>query len=103
MKWYKGSYEFYRFESREYPNPKKFFTVPKLFVDVSRNIIAAKYLKHFNLEIFVEFQESACDERTVVLRDVHADMSGYYKCEVTTAELYEMVERKHYIQVVRKF
>ena len=39
----------------------------------------------------------------MVLRDVHADMSGYYKCEVTTQELYDTVQEKHYLQVVRKF
>ena len=39
----------------------------------------------------------------MVLRDVHADMSGYYKCEVTSQELYETVEKKDYLLVVRKF
>ena len=47
-------------------------------------------------------QEYGCDAKTVVLRDVHADMSGYYTCEVTTQELYETVTKRHYLQVVRK-
>ena len=28
-------------------------------------------------------QKQSCDDDTVVLRDVHADMSGYYTCEVS--------------------
>ena len=38
----------------------------------------------------------------MILRDVHADMSGYYKCEVTTSEMYETDEKRQYLLVVRK-
>ena len=47
-------------------------------------------------------QEHLCDSKSVVLRDVHADMSGYYTCEVTTQVIYETVQMKHYLLVVRK-
>ena len=63
---------------------------------------------HFNIfggntNFLNEMQEYSCDSKSVVLRDVHADMSGYYKCEVTSQELYETVEKKDYLLVVRKF
>ena len=32
-------------------------------------------------------QKQSCDDDTVVLRDVHADMSGYYTCEVSQKSL----------------
>eukprot|EP00090_Calanus_glacialis_P019525 TRINITY_DN29980_c0_g1_i1.p1 TRINITY_DN29980_c0_g1~~TRINITY_DN29980_c0_g1_i1.p1 ORF type:complete len:305 (-),score=33.92 TRINITY_DN29980_c0_g1_i1:178-1092(-) len=78
VKWYKGSHEFYRYYPRNYPEPKKFFVLPKLYLN-----------------------EYSCDAKSVVLRDVHADMSGYYTCEVTTQELYETVTKKHYLLVVQ--
>ena len=34
VKWYKGSHEFYRYYPRNYPEPKKFFVLPKLFLSV---------------------------------------------------------------------
>ena len=48
-------------------------------------------------------QRGSCDAKSVVLREVHADMSGYYTCEVTTQVIYETVQQKHYLLVVRKW
>ena len=50
----------------------------------------------------LSLQERECDDHRVILRDVHADMSGYYKCEVTTSEMYETDEKRQYLLVVRK-
>ena len=47
-------------------------------------------------------QRGSCDAKSVVLREVHADMSGYYTCEVTTQVIYETVQQKQYLLVVRK-
>ena len=97
VKWYKGSHEFYRYYPRNYPEPKKFFVLPKLYLNVG-------YCRAICFRnIFPFFQEYSCDAKSVVLRDVHADMSGYYTCEVTTQELYETVTKKHYLLVVRKY
>ena len=35
LKWYKGTYEFYRYEPGNYPEQKKFFSLPELYLDVS--------------------------------------------------------------------
>lgn len=78
VKWYKGSHEFYRYDPRSYPEPKKFFVLQKLYLN-----------------------EQLCDSKSVVLKDVHADMSGYYTCEVTTQVIYETVQMKHYLLVVQ--
>ena len=43
-----------------------------------------------------------CDAKSVVLRDVHVNMSGYYTCMVTTQIIYETVYMMHYLLVVRK-
>ena len=48
-------------------------------------------------------QRGSCDAKSVVLREVHADMSGYYTCEVTTQVIYETVQQKQYLLVVRKW
>jgi len=78
VKWYKGSHEFYRYHPGNYPDERKYFALPRLFLN-----------------------KQSCDGDTVVLRDVHADMSGYYTCEVTTAGLYETVQEKQYLLVVQ--
>jgi len=78
VKWYKGTHEFYRYHPGNYPDEKKYFALPRLFLN-----------------------KQSCDDDTVVLRDVHADMSGYYTCEVTTAGLYETVQEKQYLLVVQ--
>ena len=48
-------------------------------------------------------QQSRCDSRSVVLTDVHADMSGYYTCEVTTQKTFETVQARQYLLVVREY
>ena len=35
--------------------------------------------------------------------NVHADMSGYYMCEVTTQRTFETVTDKQYLLVVREY
>ena len=39
----------------------------------------------------------------MVLTDVHADMSGYYTCEVTTQKTFETVTARQYLLVVREY
>ena len=39
----------------------------------------------------------------MVLVNVHADMSGYYTCEVTTQRTFETVYAKQYLLVVREY
>lgn len=97
VKWYKGSHEFYRYDPRSYPDPKKFFVLQKLYLNVSW------ILKVSHSLAWPQSQEHLCDSKSVVLRDVHADMSGYYTCEVTTQVIYETVQMKHYLLVVRKW
>ena len=48
-------------------------------------------------------QEHRCDSKSVVLVNVHADMSGYYTCEVTTKRTFETVYAKQYLLVVREY
>ena len=38
-----------------------------------------------------------------MLTNVHADMSGYYTCEVTTQRTFETVYAKQYLLVVREY
>ena len=98
MKWYKGSHEFYRYQPRNYPDQKQFFVLPKLYLDVSisRTEILCNLIKSL-------LQKSRCDSRSVVLTDVHADMSGYYTCEVTTQKTFETVTARQYLLVVREY
>ena len=98
MKWYKGSHEFYRYQPRNYPDQKQFFVLPQLYLDVSipRTEILCNFIKSF-------LQKSRCDSRSVVLTDVHADMSGYYTCEVTTQKTFETVQARQYLLVVREY
>jgi len=78
VKWYKGQHEFYRYFPRDWEQPKRFFLPPGLTLD-----------------------KRGCDEASVLLTSVHADMSGFYTCEVTTEELFETVSQRHFLQVVQ--
>ena len=100
LKWYKGTYEFYRYEPRNYPQQKKFFSLPELYLDVSIGKIEISLKLYFPLP---PLQEQRCDSKSVVLVSVHADMSGYYTCEVTTQRTFETVTAKQYLLVVREY
>ena len=100
-----------RYHPGNYPDEKKYFALPRLFLNVSVGCEKEKPLlleglgvtweillkDGFDLPIYqcdwcVEFdwsssQKQSCDDDTVVLRDVHADMSGYYTCEVSQKSL----------------
>ncbi|XP_030761919.1 B-cell receptor CD22-like [Sitophilus oryzae] len=60
VKWYKGSREFYRFVPKELPNTV-IFPLPGIDVDLSKST-----------------------PNEVVLRNVQPEVSGKYKCEVTS-------------------
>ena len=46
------------------------------------------------------FQSSRSDERTVVLRNLHVDMTGTYTCEVSTEGTFETVKEMAKLTVV---
>ncbi|CAH0559288.1 unnamed protein product [Brassicogethes aeneus] len=60
VKWYKGTKEFFRYIPKEHPNTQVFL-LPGMDVDLSKST-----------------------ENEVVLRNVQPEMSGRYKCEVST-------------------
>ncbi|XKL61606.1 hypothetical protein PGB90_001439 [Kerria lacca] len=64
VKWYKGRQEFYRYVPKELPHIKV-FPLLGITVDISQS-----------------------GQNQVVLRDVHRDLSGKYRCEVSTDSPY---------------
>eukprot|EP00095_Tigriopus_kingsejongensis_P001102 maker-scaffold497_size155254-snap-gene-0.10 protein:Tk01102 transcript:maker-scaffold497_size155254-snap-gene-0.10-mRNA-1 annotation:"PREDICTED: uncharacterized protein LOC102680362 isoform X2" len=68
IKWYKGTHEFYRYSPMDRERVK-LFLVENLHVDVQKS-----------------------DDRTVVLKDLHVDMTGKYTCEVSTEGIFETVQ-----------
>ena len=66
-----------------------------MWVSLSNNII--------QVNATLSLQEHRCDSKSVVLVNVHADMSGYYTCEVTTQRTFETVFAKQYLLVVREY
>ncbi|KAJ8976363.1 hypothetical protein NQ317_013274 [Molorchus minor] len=60
VKWYKGSKEFYRYIPKELPNTQV-FPLPGIDVDLSKS-----------------------NPNEVVLRNVQAEVTGRYKCEVSS-------------------
>lgn len=78
IKWYKGSHEFYRYSPGE-TTKKKSFLVNNLNVDVRKS-----------------------DDRTVVLNNLHVDMTGRYTCEVSTEGIFETVKESAKMTVIAK-
>lgn len=99
VKWYRGTYEFYRYTPSEKPTTK-LFPFKAINVDVSnrvsslkiRNIIAIKFclvMKFLVKELrtvccFLQMNRS--NSTQVVLTDIDFQLSGNFSCEVTTAE-----------------
>ena len=53
-----------------------------------------------NTVIFFQLQRS--DDKTIVLRDLHVDMTGKYTCEVTTEGTFETVKDMAKMTVIGK-
>lgn len=79
VKWYRGTFEFYRFTPSEEPSTKLFLN-EAIKVDVSFG-----KLRLF-LDYFVIFQVDHSNATQVVLIDIDFQLSGNFSCEVTTAE-----------------
>ena len=47
-------------------------------------------MKRAKIQISLQLQRS--DDKTIVLRDLHVDMTGTYSCEVTTEGIFETVK-----------
>ena len=52
--------------------------------------------------IFLHFQLQRSDDRTIVLRDLHVDMTGKYTCEVSTEGIFETVKDMAKMTVIGK-
>ncbi|CAB4059491.1 unnamed protein product [Lepeophtheirus salmonis] len=76
VKWYKGSHEFYRYSPND-ENKIKLFLVENLDVDPRRS-----------------------DSTTVVLKNLHVDMTGTYTCEVSTEGTFETVQASAKMDVI---
>ena len=61
-----------------------------------------KYFFNIIFLVFGDFQLQRSDDRTIVLRDLHVDMTGKYTCEVSTEGIFETVKDMAKMTVIGK-
>ncbi len=51
---------------------------------------------------WIPFQVRKSDDKTVVLKNLHVDMTGTYSCEVSTEGIFETVRKSASMTVIGK-